>query len=131
MKWYQIQSCTTMLLQELIRNIINLVTCPTHILQTKNWFCWRSPYVKMMSPFKFTCEGNSLVKPSTSNHITNRRMVNFILNFWPINSQEISKWFIYTYAAGSIRGHLNFKILLRKFSAIGESFIKIPQSIPT
>ena len=62
--------------------------------------------------------------------VKGRQMVNFILDFWSISSQEISKWFIYTYAAGAIGGHLNFKILLRKFIALEKNFLKITQSIP-
>ena len=108
---------------------------------SSTWSCVRRVFCKpetdfadvhhmVTTPFNSICEGNSFVKVATSNHILNRQMVNFILDFWSISSQEISKWFIYTYAAGAIGGHLNFKILLRKFIALVKNFFKITQSIP-
>ena len=64
----------------------------------------------MTSPFKLTCQGNSLVKVPVSYHITNKQIANFVLNVWSINSQEISKWVIYTLAAGAIGGYFKDKL---------------------
>ena len=67
----------------------------------------------MTSPFKLTCQGNSLVKVPVSYHMTNKQIAIFVLNLWSINSQEISKWVIYTLAAGAIGGH--FKDTLKAY----------------
>lgn len=84
----------------------------------------------MTLSFSLSCEKNSFVKVPISNHLLYRQMVNFILNFWSIHSHKISKLVIYTHVAGAVGGHLKFKILIRKFSALGKKFIKLSQNIP-
>ena len=59
---------------------------------------------KIMLSFKFSCQGESLVKAST-----------FVNKFW-----MIFEWIIQASTEDAIEGHFDFKLFLKKFGDLGK-----------
>ena len=115
----------------IIGDNISSVSWPAFILQTKITFLRNSGELINDVTIQFNLQKEVICKRFNFIHIYNRRkseMVSVTYKFCSLNSMWHSKRGICKYASGSM-GHFVFKIILREYGALEQSFIKIPLSL--
>lgn len=91
----------------MIDYLTNLISWLIFILQTKNWFLVTSGKKKITPPFNFIFPEAWLLNVLIlycMNNPRKREVVNFVYNFWSVNSEWISTWVIYVHLEGVLSG---------------------------